>query len=230
MNRKVAIIGLAVLLAATSTPALAVDLSANIGYNSQYIYRGIPQANSSAFGGLDLTAGGFYLGAWGSTMDINNGPTRQRDQEVNFYAGYLLSATDSLRFSATAVAYAFPGQTGNVDYNYQEYSLTGNYDDLVWLEFAYSPDLYNTGYSSTNIDLYAEWPINNDWAIGVGAGHYDTSDLTGESYQYWQLGVTRSFRWVDVDLRFHDTDTWVPIISNPDRAKSRVVLKIQIPF
>ena len=224
---------LPLLLLICSQSSLAADFGGYVALATDYVKRGVTQSDGDP--ALQLGAevsfdNGFYLGAWGSTMDINNGPTRQRDQEVNYYAGYLLTATDSLRFSAAAVAYVYPGQTGNVDYNYREYSLTGNFDDRVWLEFAYSPDLYNTGYSSTNIDLYAEWPLKNHWAIGAGAGHYDTSKLTGESYQYWQFGITKSFRWADIDLRFHDTDSWVPIISNPDRAKSRVVLKIQIPF
>ena len=224
---------LILLLLICSQSTSAADFSGYLALTSDYVRRGVSQSDGDP--AIQLGAdfsfdSGFYLGAWGSTIDIANGPTRQRDQEVNYYAGYVLSATDSLRFSATAVAYVYPGQTGSVDYNYQEYSLTGNFDDRVWLEFAYSPDLYNTGRSSTSIDLYAEWPINRNWAIGAGVGHYDTSDLTGKSYRYWQLGTTRSFRWADVDLRFHNTDTWVPIISSPDRAKSRVVLKIQIPF
>ena len=224
---------LVLLLSVWGQSTSAADFGGYVALTSDYVRRGVSQSDGDP--ALQLGAefsfdSGFYLGAWGSTIDIANGPTRQRDQEVNYYAGYVLSVSDSLRFSATAVAYVYPGQTGNVDYNYEEYSLTGNFDDRVWLEFAYSPDLYNTGRSSTNIDLYAEWPINRNWAIGAGAGHYDTSDLTGESYQYWQLGITRLFRWADVDLRFHDTDSWVPIISSPDRAKSRVVLKIQIPF
>ena len=114
--------------------------------------------------------------------------------------------------------------------DYLEYSLGGSFDDRVWLEFSYSPDLYNTGLSSTNVDLFAEWPLNSIWAIGGGAGYYDTSKLTGDTYWYWQLGVTGSFKWADIDLRFHDTDKWVPIISTPDRAKSRVALAIRFPF
>jgi len=221
------------LLLICSQPISAADFGGYVAITTDHVWRGVTQSGGDP--ALQLGAefsfdSGFYLGAWGSTIDITNGPTRQRDQEVNYYAGYVLSATDSLRFSAAAVAYVYPGQTGNVDYNYEEYSLTGNFNDRVWLEFAYSPDLYNTGRSSTNIDLYAEWPINSDWAIGAGAGQYDTSNLTRRSYQYWQMGITRSFRWADVDLRFHDTDSWVPIISTPDRAKSRVVLKIQFPF
>ena len=54
MYRKLATFGLAASLAVVSTPALAVDLSANLGWNSEYIFRGIPQKTSSAFGGLDL--------------------------------------------------------------------------------------------------------------------------------------------------------------------------------
>ena len=80
MKRKLARFGLAVSLMAVSAPALAVDLSANIGYNSQYIYRGIPQKNSSAFAGLDLEAGGFYLGTWGA--DVGDGI------EGDYYGGY----------------------------------------------------------------------------------------------------------------------------------------------
>ena len=224
---------LVLMLLICSSPTIAADFGGYVAITTDYVKRGVTQSDSDP--ALQLGAefsfdSGFYLGAWGSTIDINNGPTRQRDQEVNYYAGYVLSATDSLRFSATAVAYVYPGQTGNVDYDYQEYSLTGNFEDRVWLEIAYSPDLYNSGHASTNIDLYAEWPLNNHWAVGAGVGHYDTSRLTGKSYRYWQLGITKSFRWADIDLRFHDTDTWVPIISNPDRAKSRAVLKIQIPF
>ena len=60
--------------------AMAAELSANIGYNSQYIFRGIPQKNSSAFGGLDLGAGGFYLGTWAA--DVGEG------LEIDYYGGY----------------------------------------------------------------------------------------------------------------------------------------------
>jgi len=221
------------LLLVCSQPGSAADFSGYVALTSDYVKRGVTQSEGDPALQLGVEFSfdnGFYVGAWGSTIDISNGPTRQRDQEVNYYAGYVLAATDVLRFSATAVAYVYPGQTGYVDYDYQEYSLGGNYDDRIWLEVAYSPDLYNTGRSSTNFELYVEWPLNSDWAIGAGVGHYDTSELTGASYQYWQLGITRSFRWADIDVRFHDTDSWVPIISNPDRAKSRVAIIIQIPF
>lgn len=211
----------------------AAEFTGYVAVMTDYVKRGVSQSDSDPalqLGGDVSFTNGFYFGAWASTTDIDNGPTRHRDREVNYYLGYVLDVSASWRLLAHAVAYEYPGQTGNVDYSYQEYSIGGSYDDRLWLEYAYTPDLYHRGLSATNIDLYAEWPLDNGWSVGGGAGYYDTSKLTGSAYKYWQLGVTKSFKWADVDLRFHDTDDWVPIISTPDRAKSRVVLKIQFPF
>ncbi len=211
----------------------AAEFAGYLALTTDYVKRGVTQSDSHS--ALQLAAdvsftNGFFFGAWGSTIDIENGPSRQRDLEVNYYAGYIFDASNAWQISVNAVAYVYPGQTGSVDYDYLEYSLGGSFDDRVWLEFSYSPDLYNTGLSSTNVDLFAEWPLNSIWAIGGGVGYYDTSKLTGDTYWYWQLGVTGSFKWADIDLRFHDTDKWVPIISTPDRAKSRVALAIRFPF
>ncbi len=211
----------------------AADFGGYVALTTDYVKRGVTQSDGDPALqlGVDLSLeNGFFLGAWGSTVDISNGPATQRDLEVNYYAGYVFDASDSWRLSAGAVAYVYPGQTGNFDYDYQEYSVGASFDDRVWLEVAYSPDLYNSGHSTANIDLYAEWPISSVWAIGGGAGHYDTSNFSGSSYQYWQLGITASLTWAAIDLRVHDTDKWVPVVSRPDRAKSRLVLKIQIPF
>ncbi|NCF14859.1 MAG: hypothetical protein GWP62_06080 [Gammaproteobacteria bacterium] len=222
-----------VLLVVLFQSALAADFGGYVALTTDYVKRGVTQSDGDA--ALQLGAevsfdSGFYLGAWASTIDISNGPSRQRDLEVNYYAGYALDVSDSWRFTAGAVAYSYPGQTGNVDYDYVEYSLGGSFNDQVWLDVAYSPDLYNTGRSTTNIELYAEWPVGSMWAIGGGVGHYDTSNLTGRSYLYWQLGITAYLSWANVDLRAHDTDDWVPIISTPDRADSRIALTVQIPF
>ncbi|MDH3266210.1 MAG: TorF family putative porin [Gammaproteobacteria bacterium] len=219
------------VLAAEHAPA--AEFAGYVALATDYVKRGVTQSDGNPVVqlGADVSFdSGFYVGAWGSTIDISNGPTRQRDVEVDYYAGYLFKLSDSWRAATNIVSYNYPGQSGNVDYDYREYSFAVSYDDRVWLEYAYSPDLYHSGQSSRNVDVFAEWPLRGAWLIGAGAGYYDTSNLTGRSYYYWQLGVTGSFKWADVDIRYHDTDRPVPIVSNADRAEARVVLKIQIPF
>lgn len=120
MKRKLARFGLAVSLMAVSAPALAVDLSANIGYNSQYIYRGIPQSTSSAFGGLDLNAGGFYLGTWAA--DVDDGI------EIDYYGGYGFEVGD-FNFGVGGTIYTY---TGDFDDTYKEVNLSAGWK---WLTF-----------------------------------------------------------------------------------------------
>ena len=120
MKLKILSIGLTVTLSAVSAPALAADLSANIGYNSQYIYRGIPQSNSSAFGGLDLEAGGFYLGTWAA--DVDDGI------EIDYYGGYGFGVGD-FNFGIGGTIYTY---TGDFDDTYKEVNLSAGWK---WFTF-----------------------------------------------------------------------------------------------
>ena len=211
----------------------AAELTGYAALTTDYVRRGVSQSDGhlALQVGVDIAmTSGVFVGAWGSTVDIDNGPPRQRDLELNLYAGYAYELSDSWRLSAHIVSYEYPGQTGPTDYGYQEYSVNINYEDRIWLEYSYSPDLYHSGLSSNNVDLYGEWPVSNTWSVGGGGGNYDTSTLTGRDYWYWHLGTTGSFTHVDIDFRFHDTDRWVPIISSPDLADGRFAVTIRFPF
>ena len=63
----------------TSSVASA-DVSYNVGFVSEYYYRGIYQKNASASAGIDYEQSGFYAGAW--TADVGDG------LEVDGYLGY----------------------------------------------------------------------------------------------------------------------------------------------
>ncbi len=139
--------------------AMAAEFSGYAAVTSDYVKRGVSQSDADAaiqLGGDVFFDSGLFLGAWGSTVDINNGPTRQRDLELNLYAGFSYDVSKLWRVSARVVSYLYPGQTGEFDYDYVEYSLAVNYDDRYWLEYSYSPDLYNTSRVSHNIEAYTE--------------------------------------------------------------------------
>ena len=228
--RRILILSALLCISADAAPQ---DWTAYINLTTDYVKRGVSQSDShgaAQLGGEVAFDSGIYAGAWGSTADIDNGPNRHRDKEVNLYAGYGRDISPKLRLSAYIVSYNYPGQTGAIDYDYVEYTLSSNYDDRLWLEYSYSPDLYNTGFSTSNIEAIAELPLHDELRMSAGIGHYDTSRLTGATYTYWQLGITRALRWADIDLRYHDTDRDVFIISTPDRAEARLVLSLMMAF
>ncbi|MDT8319819.1 MAG: TorF family putative porin [Xanthomonadales bacterium] len=120
MKCKLVSIGLSMTLIATSAPTLAADLSANVGFNSEYIFRGIPQKTSSAFGGLDLEAGGFYLGTWGA--DVGDG------LELDYYGGYRFEV-DQFSFGIGGTVYTY---TGDFDDTYKEVNFSAGWSFLTF--------------------------------------------------------------------------------------------------
>lgn len=102
----------------TATGVANADWSANVGFASEYHYRGIFQKSSSASGGLDYESGGFYAGTWAA--DVGDG------LEVDGYFGYGTSVGDvSLSIGFTGYYY-----TGDFDDTYQEVNLGAGFGDL----------------------------------------------------------------------------------------------------
>jgi uncharacterized protein (TIGR02001 family) len=99
--------------------AEASPFSANLGWNSEYIFRGIPQKSSSAFGGVDFEAKGFYLGTWGA--DVGEG------LEIDYYGGYGFSAGE-FKLSAGGTLYTY---TDDFDDTYQEFNFSASYSFLT---------------------------------------------------------------------------------------------------
>ncbi len=224
---------LAALAVCACGASQAADVTAYATLTSDFVRRGVSQSDGHGalqFGGDVRFSNGAFAGAWGSTMDIAPAPGHERDLELDYYAGYSLAAGEKTELTALAVLYTYPGQSGSFDYDYEEYSIVTNYDDRLWFEFTYTPDLFGSGRSAQIVELYADWPLNGRWSAGAGAGYFDSTNLDGRAYSYWQVGITRFFRWADIDLRFHDTNRSVPMISTRERAKRRIVLTVQVPF
>ncbi len=104
----------ATAFAGVSAPAMA-DLSANVGYASEYYYRGILQKESSASAGIDFEQSGFYAGAW--TADVGDG------LEYDIYGGY------GMEFGDFSVSGGFTGYyyTGEFDDTYEEFNFSAGW-------------------------------------------------------------------------------------------------------
>lgn len=226
------------LLAASAASALpgtagSAELAGYLALGSDYVWRGVSQTDGdpSAQFGIDIAfSTGIFAGAWAATVDFDLSPFNNRDVELAYYAGYGVDTGDRWTLGARAVAFRYPGQEGFVDYEYEEYALSANFDDRLWFEYAYSPNLYNRGRDSHNVELYAETEIAGNLMLGGGVGHYDTSRAFGDSFNYWELGLTRSFGILSADLRYHDSDGYAPIVSSKSRSDARVVLTFRIVF
>ncbi|MEM9402716.1 MAG: TorF family putative porin [Pseudomonadota bacterium] len=105
-----------VILSALLLSAVAnAQWSANVGYMSEYHFRGILQKTSSTSGGVDYASGGFYAGTWAA--DVGDG------LEVDGYFGYG-GEVDDFSYSIGFTGYYY---TGDFDDTYQEINLGAAY-------------------------------------------------------------------------------------------------------
>lgn len=117
------------------------EVSANLGWSSDYYYRGVFQSASSPFGGADWSGGGFYGGAWAA--DVDDG------LEIDGYFGY------AQEFRGVTLSAGFTGYyyTQDFDDTYQEVNL-GAAIDFATIDLAFG-EYHNFGGPAQDYSWYA---------------------------------------------------------------------------
>ncbi len=162
-----------------TTSAANAEVSYNVGYVSEYYYRGIYQKNSSASAGIDYEDSGFYVGAW--TADVGDG------LEVDGYLGYGVDVGDvSLGIGFTGYYY-----TGDFDDTYEEINLSAGYGPV---SVSYSIGEWD-GDGGQDYDFL-------DISIDLGAGFYGTYGSFGDEFDgdYFEVGYGTTVSEIDLGV------------------------------
>ena len=161
--------------------AAHADWSANVGYASEYHFRGILQKNSSASGGIDYESGGFYAGTWAA--DVGDG------LEVDGYFGYAGSIGDiDLSIGYTGYFY-----TGDFDDTYQEVNLGSVFGPLS-VDVAVG-QYENFDGPTLDYTYYALTLASDSGLYGTLAGF--SQDFDGE---YLELGYGTTVAEIDLGV------------------------------
>ena len=171
---------LAASTVASSVAMAETSFSANIGYMSDYVFRGVYQAESSASAGLDFGFGpGFYVGTW--LADVNDGI------EYDLYGGW----------GTEYKGFAF-------DVGYYTYNYTDDWDDT------YSEVYGSVGYGPVSVFYaVGEWdgfgaPEDYDFLSVTGEykGAYLTYGTWGKDFDgdYWELGYGTTVSNIDLGV------------------------------
>jgi uncharacterized protein (TIGR02001 family) len=173
------------LLLLTLTPfftSAQADWSANIGWASDYYFRGILQKSSSASGGVDFTHSGFYAGVWAADVGELTGD----GLEIDGYFGYG-GEIGEITYSAGFTGYYY---TGDFDDTYQEINLNAGYG-FVSLDYAFG-QYKNFDGPTTDYAFYSVTLEKNGFY-----GKYGTFDRDFEG-GYFEAGYATSIADFDV--------------------------------
>jgi uncharacterized protein (TIGR02001 family) len=214
------LIGLAAPASAQST----VDVAWNVGAVSDYVFRGFSQTGEDPAiqGGVDLTSGSFYAGAWASNVDFGD----DTDAEVDVYGGYRTEA-GGFALDFGVIGYLYVGEPDGADYNYAEFKAAASravgpatFGAAVY----YSPDFFGIDDEATYAEVNAAFSPADKWTISgaVGKQWLNVTD----DYTTWNAGVGYALTdKVGIDVRYYDTD-----VDGVPGAEDRIVGAIKLAF
>ena len=198
-----------VLLAVLVSPVIPFSVSAemsvsgNAGILSDYIFRGIPQDSGVANGGIDLEAGGFYLGTW--IADVGEGI------EQDFYTGYVMELPSGLYLGAGFTSYQY---SDDFDDEYNEVNLYAGWaSDALSLDLEYTDGEYNGVFTELvggqEVDQGDEYGFFAA-TLGFGGAYLTYGDFTDDADEalgdYLELGYSLEVSGFEVTAAVVRTD------------------------
>jgi uncharacterized protein (TIGR02001 family) len=200
-----------VLSAAAAVPATSMaGASANIGWVSDYLFRGVFQSSSSAYAGVDYsTDSGFYIGNWDAQVGKGfDGTVTNKGLESDLYFGY--SAGDKVTWKVGYTGYFY---SDDFDDTYNEINLGVGYG-IFALDVAVGKW---DGFGSKQDYTFTSITITPEKGPYYKVGGF-SQDFSGS---YFELGYTHHLEDLDVDLSLawdHSSDLNVSGSGTADNA------------
>lgn len=222
---KRSIYALAFALVAPVLPSVAhADLAFNVGAVTDYRYRGISQTRvkPTLQGGVDFSAGGFYLGAWASGIKWIKDFGGDASYELDLYGGYKGELAKDLTYDIGVLTYQYPSNKLSPSANTTE----------VYGALTYGPATFKYSHSLT--DTFANLDSKNSYYIDISAGfdvggfmvtpHIGYQRIEGPfaslgSYTDYSLTVSKDFSGILLSLALVGTDADKGFYSSPVNGK-----------
>lgn len=208
-----ATLALAASLAPGIVAAAGSDaLGARVTLTSDYVFRGVSQSRErlAVQGGFDYLHGsGFFAGIWVSSVDFPIDDTRAKPRrlELDLYLGVERELAREWTGSFTLIRYEYPGSDLGRDYAYDEVMVGVEYRGQIAARVAYTDGIFGSDRRSFNYELAAGFPLPFRMTLKGSLGYADLSDLVGDGYAFWSVGLARTVSRFTIDLDYFGTDS-----------------------
>jgi uncharacterized protein (TIGR02001 family) len=211
------------------------ELSANVSYYTNYIWRGEEQTGGLAIqGGFDYSVNlletyiDAYVGTWAANLNTNG-----FGMELDYYGGFtgaIPGVEDYLTYDVGMLYYDYPGassqENDGVDSTggsgtksmeflewYGSIGISGLPADLgVSYYFGYSPTGFSNNYDYTYHNVSAEIPVpSTPFTLYGGIGFTDSDiddNTTGYGFTDYKVGVSTSIFGLDWGVEYTGTSDY----------------------
>ncbi|WP_395700604.1 TorF family putative porin [Aquabacterium sp.] len=243
---KKSLLALSVALAAGAIPTASfADLAFNVGGVTEYRYRGISQSRlkPALQGGIDYSNGGFYLGAWASTIKWIKDAGGDGNVEIDVYGGYKGDIVkDSLSYDVGVLTYNYPSNklkaiTGAKADTVELYGAltfgpaTVKYSHAVTDTFG-NPDSKNSFY----LEAGASFDVYDGWSLAPHIGYQKIKGPFEDpaTYTDYSLTLSKDFKGLVPSIAIIGTDAdksfYVSPVNGKKLGTTKLVLGIKYNF
>lgn len=191
-------LAIAAALVAAALPTLAsAQLAFNVGATTDYRYRGISQSKlkPALQGGVDFTAGAFYVGAWASTIKWTKELGGDGSVEIDLYGGIKGELAKDLNYDVGVLTYIYPSNDLPTSANTTELygaltfgPATLKYSHAVTDTFG-NADSKNSFY----LDLSAGFDLGGGLMLTPHIGHQKIKGSSACTYTDYSLALSKDF-------------------------------------
>jgi uncharacterized protein (TIGR02001 family) len=204
--KKAAVADLSSEIDSDETPAWRPN--AYVTWTSDYVYRGVSLTGSNPTwqAGADIAhRSGLFAGIWTSAIDFS--PPVGPNTEHNIFAGYSRDFGMAWSGSARLTHFDFRGGKIGPDSTFDQWQVDVQYNKATTLRVYQADNTYGLRFASTAVELEHVIPIADNWLLRGLFGQWDLAKLSGEHYNYVELGGSWSMRHVNIALQYHHADS-----------------------
>jgi uncharacterized protein (TIGR02001 family) len=233
--KKSSVLAAMALAASAALPSLAyADIAFNAGVVTDYRYRGISQTRlkPAVQGGLDFTQGGFYAGAWLSTIKWVKDSGGGASIETDLYAGYKFEVAKDVTLDVGVLGYLYSGHKLAVSPNTTE----------IYGAITYGPVTAKYSHSTTNLfgfanskssgylDLNATFDVGG-FSVTPHIGRQTVKNNDSATYTDVSLTVSKEVsKGLVLSGAVVDTNTSAYLGKGKDLGKAGIVLGAKYSF
>ncbi len=204
------ILGLAIW-ACLQSPAVNAELHGTITGTTNYVWRAYSKSNnepaiqanldyshdSGFYGGLSVSS--FNLGP----SEIEFGATSPARLELTPYIGWSFKFFDNWRVDTQYTRYFYDNDIYGKIGDYDEYYLFVHYRDLVTAMVSFADDFYGIDGDTFFFELSGRYPLTDYLQFSTTLGYAKTQEVLADDYEYWNVGLTATYKFLSFDLRYH---------------------------
>ena len=236
--KSFALVAAAVAVSSLAVPAVSSAADSSVAFNAgvvtDYRYRGISQTRlkPALQGGVDYTAGAFYLGAWGSTIKWIKDGGGGADVELDIYGGVKGEIAKDLGYDIGLLTYQYPSNGLNPSANTLEIygavtagPVTAKYSHSTTNLFGFAKSK-GSGY----LDISATFDLGG-FAVTPHIGRQTVKNNGGFSYTDYSVAISKEISGITWSATLVDTSTSAYTgAGGKDLGKSSIVLGAKMAF